>query len=326
MVRACGIDVSLEHLDIDYLSLSNQARRLRLPNSPEGQRKLLKLCKEQKVTLAVMEATGGMERDAHVLLHKGGIPVALTNPLCARRFAQSLGQRAKSDAIDGRILREMGESLKLAVRPPASADQHALARLSVRRTQLLEMRQMEANRRGQEKQPFVRKSIAKTIAFLEKELKQIDAQLSKLVKEDEVLEEAAQIIDAIPGFARKSAVALVCALPELGRLSRQQAGSLAGLACFVCDSGQYKGQRRIQGGRARVRQALFMPALTAIKKFEPTKTMFERLSSRPGHVKMQAIIACMRKLLVIINARVKEMLIRRELHNHDLAAALPGLG
>lgn len=319
-LRVCGIDVCSAHLDLDYLQTSNGQRRSeRLPNTKAGHLKLLKICQQQQITLAVMEATGGMERNAHVVLHGGSIPVTVVTPVRARRFAESQGQLAKSDPIDGRVLREMGESLKkLTPKAPSSEAEYARNRLLVRRLQLVEMRQMEANRQKQETLPPMCKSIDTMIKFLDKQIKGIDEQLSELIKQDEVAEEMVQIIDAIPGFARTSAVALVCALPELGRLNRQQAGALAGLACYADDSGPTKGIRRIRGGRMLVRRALFMPALTAISRFGPTKAMYERLASRPGHVRMQAVTACMRKLLVIINARVKEMLARR-----DLARATP---
>ena len=322
VLRTCGIDVSLDHLDVDCLHVvSGEPVRLRLPNSTVGRQKLLKLCRRHKINLAVMEATGGMERDAHVTLHEGGIPVTITNPLRSRRFAQSQGQLAKNDPIDGRVLREMGTALKLTPKAPASAPEHARQRLSVRRGQLLEMKQMEANRRKQEKLPAMRKSIDAVIACLEKQILQVDEKLSELVKQDEVVEEMAQIIDAIPGFARVSSVALVCAMPELGKVNRQEIGSLGGLACYDCESGKYKGQRRIQGGRSQVRRALFMPTLTAIKLFEPTRRMYQRLIAGPGHVKMQAVTACMHKLLLIINSRVKEMLARRALESRAAVVA-----
>ncbi len=325
--RVCGIDISSEHLDLDYLQASSGQRRSeRLPNSKPGVGKLLKVCRQQKISLAVMEATAGLERNAHVALHQGGIPVAVVNPVRARRFAQSLGQLAKSDPIDGRVLREMGESLthtgKLVARAPSSEEEYARQRLSVRRLQLMEMKQMESNRRKQEPLPAMRKSIDAVIAFLEKQIKSVNEQLSDLIKQDEILEETVQIIDAIPGFARTSAIALVSAMPELGRLSRQRAGALAGLACYDDDSGLVKGIRRIRGGRELVRRAMFMPTLTAIFRFGPTKAMYQRLAARPGHKPMQAITACMRKLLVIINARVKEMLSRRA----AAGVCVPGLG
>lgn len=320
--RVCGVDVSKASLDLEYRRLANgQIRRVSLSNDRAGHQQVRKLCRQEQISLVVLEATGGLERALHLELHGGDVPVALTDPARARYFARAKKKLAKSDKIDAGVLREMGPAMELKATAPLAENEHALQRLHVRRCQLLEIKQMEENRLGQEVQKQCCKSLKATIAFLQKQLREVEAQIQKLIAADALKAEMLQIIDAIPGFARTSAAMLICMLPELGQLNRRQIAALAGLACYDEDSGTLKGVRRIRGGRVLARNALFMPALTAISKFEPTRKMYERLRVRPGHTPKQAVTACMRKLLVIINARVKELLARRAAETAAAAAA-----
>jgi transposase len=303
------VDVSKQHLDCQLIKPA-WSRKLKVGYDPAGIARLADTCVEHQIQIVVLEASGGLERQLVKGLHEAGIAVAVINPARIRYFALSEGQMAKTDPLDADLIARFG--LQKCPRPTAVRDDRdeQLARLSARRGQLVQMKVAEENRLEQECEPLVVKSLEKHLRVLNREIKQIDRKLDELVAQHEELEPKARIADEMTGIGRVSAVALVVSLPELGKLNRKKIAALAGLAPYNHDSGGHSGPRSIHGGRASVRAALYMPTLTAIRFEGKIKRFYLRLLER-GKCKMQALTACMRKMLIILNARVAEALARR---------------
>jgi len=305
--RVCGIDISKQSLDV-HLRTPETETQLKVDYDPQGIQKIIALCLQQQVQIVAVEATGGLQRTLVVALDKAGIALAVINPARIRHFANAEGQLAKTDPLDAQIISLF--ALRMSPPPMKVRDdqQEKIARLATRRDQLISAKVAEDNRFQQESDPDVLNSIEKHLRWLKKEIGQIDRKLDKLVQASKPLEEKVKIADAMVGIGRVSAVALVVSLPELGRLNRRKIAALAGLAPYNDDSGTVHGKRCIHGGRASVRQALYMPTLTATRYEGKIREMYLRLVSR-GKCKMVALTACMRKMLGIINARVAESLL-----------------
>lgn len=308
--RVCGIDVSKQTLDAHLLTPEGE-HVLHVDQNPAGLQKLVDACRRHQIQYAVLEATGGLQRSAHRALHQAGIAVAVVNPGRVRYFARAEGLIAKNDPIDARNIAYFALRLAPPVTPPPSDAQEQMARLSSRRGQLVQGLIAEKNREEQEFDPWCLKDIRKHITWLNRQIARIDKELDKLVSAQEELEHKARIADEFTGIGRVSAVALVVCMPELGRINRRKAAALAGLAPYDNDSGTCKGPRSIRGGRTRIRMALYMPTLTAIRYPGDIQDMYQRLLAR-GKRKMQALVACMRKMLIKVNARVAEALAAKE--------------
>lgn len=301
-----GIDVSKDSLE---LALNDKGKTQYIDNDARGIAKLLTVIKAAGSTVGavVFEATGGFERHAAIALCRAGLPVMVVNPRQARDFAKAMGYLAKTDAIDARALSHFALTLyqserreRLLMRLP-DANQEALQGLITRRGQLLQMRVAEANRLAL-CSPSQRKSIKVVLKTLDKELDRIDQDIDNQLKWH--FAEKLALLKGFKGIGIGTQASLMAALPELGTLSHQQIGKLVGVAPLNSDSGKHKGRRITWGGRADVRSMLYMAALSAIRFNPVIKPFYERLIAK-GKPKKVAIVACMHKMLTILNAIMK---------------------
>jgi transposase len=310
-----GVDVAKDSLAACVLS-GDRRHDAAAPYTDEGVAALLADFTARGVRLVVCEATGGLERRLVVALLAAGLPVVVINPKQMRDFARGLGKRAKNDPVDACVIARFAQMVRPAPRALPSEQQALLNDLAARRSQLVQMRVAELNRLQQATAPRIVRGIGRLIKALDKQVKEVEGLMAEQIAADPQWTATAAILDSVPGIAVTTAHQLVAELPELGRLDRRQIAALAGLAPYDHDSGKYKGQRRIGGGRAQVRCALFMVMLSAIAKNPLIKPVYDRLVAA-GKKKMVALTACMRKLLVILNAMVKN----RTMWNPRLAAA-----
>lgn len=294
-----GVDVAKATLDVasEPAGLTQQ-----VTNDPAGHAALVTLCQAQPVALIVMEATGGYEAAVAATLAAAGLPVAIVNARHVRAFAQALGQLAKTDRIDAAILARFGATLAPTVRPLVDAETQALAALVQRRRQLLEMRHAEVRRREQTA-PVLHPSLDAHIAWLTAELADIDRLLTTTIAASPLWHARDTMLRRVEGVGPALSRMLLANLPELGQVSRRQAAALVGVAPFARDSGTHRGHRVVWGGRHQVRQVLYMATLTAVRYNPVLRPYYESLLAR-GKPKKVALVACMRKLLTILNAMV----------------------
>ena len=298
-----GIDVSKQHLDACW---GNE--QLRLANDAAGWDESIAKLKAADVDLVVVEATGGYERGLVCALQAAGLAVARVNPRQAREFAKSMGVLAKTDKVDARTLRDFADVLARHrdrakyITAPLDEQRALLAALMTRRRQLVDMRVAEANRLEQAGKAAVR-SIKSVLRTLDKQLVDIDGDIDDQL--DEHFKAQRALLDSVKGVGPVTILTLTAALPELGRLQRRQIAKLAGVAPLADDSGQRTGKRRIWGGRAEVRAVVYMAALAAIR-FNPVIGAFHSRLIAAGKPKKVAIVACMRKLLTILNAMLRD--------------------
>ena len=254
-------------------------------------------------TLIVLEATGGFQRAVVAALAAAGLPVVVVNPRQTRDFAKATGQLAKTDALDARALAHFAEAVRPTPRPLPSAQEADLRALLARRRQLVAMRTAEVNRLSSAPPP-VQADLAAHIAWLEQRLATLDETLDTTLRASPVWRERDTLYRSVPGIGPVSARTLLLDLPELGTLSRQRIAALAGVAPFNRDSGTMRGRRAIWGGRAPLRATLYMATLVAVRHNPVLQACYERLLAA-GKAKKVALVACMRKLLTILNAMVK---------------------
>ena len=303
MALFIGIDVAKDFLDVHCRP---DGTAFRVANDPDGHRQLLaRLPAPADVGRIVLEATGGLEAPVAATLAAAGQPVAVVNPRQVRDFAKATGTRAKTDALDAAILAHFAEAIRPEVRPLPSPKVQELRELLDRRTQLLQMRTAERNRLGSTTQQAVRKDLEAHLAWLEKRLQRIDTQLDRLIAADLTWQTNDALLRSIPGVGAPTARALLAQLPELGQLDRRPLACLVGLAPLNCDSGRQKGTRRIIGGRAGVRKALYMAALSAARCPQGLRAFYLRLRAQ-GKAAKVALIAVARKLLCIANAVIRD--------------------
>lgn len=298
-----GIDVAKHELVVGVLPSLAQWT---VANDERGIRELRAQIAALGPHVIVLEATGGYELAVVGALVESQLPVVVVNPRQVRDFAKATGELAKTDAIDALMLARFGERVRPEPRPLADDAQHALDALLTRRRQLLEMLQAEKNRAGQvfaRETKLVRRSLKLHIAYLERELGETDAALAQAIQASPIWREREQLLRSVPGVGRVVATTLLAELPELGRLTRKEIAKLVGLAPLARDSGLFRGRRFIRGGRPGVRAALYMGTLVATKCNPVIRTVYQRLVAA-GKPKKLALVACMRKLLVILNAMV----------------------
>jgi transposase len=256
-------------------------------------------------TIVVLEATGGYERTVTAHCAAAGLPVAVINPRQVRAFAQALGRTAKTDAIDAVLLAQFGVRVQPAVRPIADAETQALAALVLRRRQLVEMIGME-RRRLEQAPPTgkITRDLRNHIRWLERRVENVDDEIGTAIQASPVWRVQDDLLRSVPGIGPTTARTLLAELPELGRLDRRAVAALVGVAPLNCDSGQHRGQRHIWGGRASVRAALYMAAVSAARHNPVLRVFYRRLrdAGKPAKV---ALVATMRKLLTIVNAMLK---------------------
>ena len=299
-----GIDVAKAELVVTVLPA---AERFTTPNDAGGVRALTERLRALGPTLVVLEATGGYELLCVAALAAAAVPVVVVNPRQVRDFARATGQLAKTDRIDADVLARFADVVRPAVRPLADADAHELDALLARRRQLLEMLQAERNRAGQvfgAANRLVRKSLTAHIAYLERELRIADTDLGAMVKRSPAWREKDDLLRSVPGVGPVLSLTLLAELPELGRLSRREIAKLVGVAPLSRDSGTARGRRFVQGGRAGVRAVLYMAALVATKRNAVIRAFYQRLLAA-GKPKKLALVACMRKLLTILNTMAR---------------------
>lgn len=301
-----GIDVSKADL---FVAREGEPKSTRYPNTEHGHRDLIRdLGRDGAPSeLIVVEATGGYEKRLVTALGAQGLPVVVVNPRQVRDFAKATGQLAKTDKIDAHVLADFGARVKPEIRELATEEQEEFRDFLVRHEQLTQMLVAEKNRllqaEGRSRQ-VLRKKIKNHIRFLERELELLDSDLDDTLKKSSVWKEKDDLLQSVPGIGKQTARTLLCLVPELGTLRAGEIGKLIGLAPFNRDSGKLRGQRHIRGGRARVRAVLYMATLVATRHNPTVKTWYQRLLAA-GKLKKVALAACMRKLLVVVNAMLK---------------------
>jgi len=299
-----GIDVAKGEL---VIAASPTAERWTVSNDERGVRTLVDRLQGVAPILIVLEATGGYELLCVAALAAAELPVVVVNPRQVRDFARATGQLAKTDRLDADVLAQFAEKVRPAVRPLPMPDAQELDALLTRRRQLLEMLGAERNRLGQvfgTGKRSVRKSLKTHIAFLERELRIADSDLDVAVRRSPLWREQEDLLRSVPGIGPVVSRTLLAGLPELGRLSRREIAKLVGVAPLSRDSGTLRGRRFVQGGRAPVRAVLYMAALVAARRNPVIRAFYLRLVAA-GKPKKLALVACMRKLLTILNVMMR---------------------
>lgn len=296
-----GVDVSKDTLDIAW----SDGRAESIANEAKAIEDFVARVKAASASQVVMEATGGYERTVLLMLSRAGVPAVAVNPRQVRDFAKAMGRLAKTDRIDARILCEFAERMKPEVRVVPDEQLMELEAIVQRRQQLVEMLAAEKNRQKQASSRIVARSIQQNIAFLSKQLSDVDEDLDSRLKKTPIWQAKADLLTTVPGVGRVTALRLCASLPELGTLDRKQIAALVGIAPLNRDSGQHQGKRQCWGGRAAVRTALYLATLTA-RKYEPSLKAFHTRLIAAGKAKKVALIACARKLLVTLNAMVRQ--------------------
>lgn len=297
-----GIDLSKKHLDV---ATHSDKHSWRLPNSVQGRHTLVRRLHRLQPALVVLEASGGLERAVAQCLRQAGLPVSVVNPRRVRDFAKALGLLAKTDRLDAKVLAQFAASVRPPVRDWADASTQQLQALLTRRRQLLDMLAAEKNRLPLA-HPSVQPQLQSHIAHLEEQLRQLDEQAQQLQQGNAAWQTRIQLLQSVPGVGPVLTSTLLGCLPELGSLNRRQIAALAGLAPFNCDSGQFQGQRHIWGGRPLVRWALYMATVSALRCNQVIQHFYRHLKAQ-GKASKVALVACMRKLLSILNAMLKHL-------------------
>jgi transposase len=294
-----GIDVAKATLDV---WVSGEAQGWTIPNDEVGIAKLTEQLQSRPVRLVVLEPTGGYEYAAVVALSVAGLTVAVVNPRQARDFARATGQLAKTDRIDARVLARFGAAIDPAARPLPSEETRELDQLVTRRRQVRDMLQAEKNRRDHAR-GTVKRRVQAHIAWLTDELSTVEDELRTRIEASPLWRAKEDLLRSVPGVGPTTAFTLLAELPELGTLTGREIAALVGVAPFARDSGTLRGKRVTWGGRTSVRTCLYMAAVTASRHNPPLKAFYQRLLAA-GKAKKLAVIACLRKLLVILNAIV----------------------
>lgn len=295
-----GVDVSKAILDVYILP---HKKYMQFKNNPKDIRKLVKKLAVFSGASIVMEATGGYEKLAAQSLSAANFHLSIINPRFIRDFAKALGKLAKTDRIDAEVVALYAAKVQPKATTMYNENQQKLADLNARRRQIIEMITMEKNRLDKAT-PELKKSIQRIIKVLEKELESINAALAKSIQHDNAFAHKSTLLNSIKGVGPVVATGVLADLPELGMLDSRQVTALAGLAPYNRDSGTLRGKRTIWGGRASVRSALYMAALVATRHNPQIKAFYERLCNK-GKQKKVALVACMRKLLIMMNAMIK---------------------
>lgn len=299
-VSFVGVDVSKSKFDVMILP---EGTHLTCPYDREGIDELLAQLPKHDC-IVVLESTGGYERRLAGELVEAGYRTAIVNPRQVRDFARGIGVLAKNDRTDARVLAIYAQHVQLRFFDKPSEKQQELTALVVRRRQLVALQNAESNRLEQTTVKLAAKSIRHVLDLLRKELKKLDAEIARLIQADDDWRNKAELLQSVPGVGPGTSASLVAELPELGKLNRQQIASLVGLAPFCRDSGQFRGQRSIWGGRGSVRTALYMAAFNA-KRCNPVIRDFANRLQQAGKRSKVILTACMRKLLVILNTMVR---------------------
>lgn len=295
-----GIDVSKERLDV---TMRPSGESESVSNDKDGIEALVKRLREVGPSLIVLEATGGLERGVTRGLASAELPVVVVNPRQVRDFAKATGQLAKTDRIDALVLARFGEAVRPALRPLPDELTMELRALIARRRQITEMIVAERNRLSRASKS-VKKRIDAHIGWLEAELDRADKDLDQSIGQSPIWREKEDLLRSVPGIGPVISRSLIAELPELGELNRKQIAALVGVAPLNRDSGTLRGRRRIWGGRATVRAVLYMAALVASRRNAVIGGFYKRLRNA-GKAPKVALVACMRKLLTVLNSMIK---------------------
>lgn len=295
-----GVDVSKKGLDVDSYPESHQ---MHFANDEAGCQQLCAQLLELRPKGVIVEATGGLETALVGVLAMAGLPVVVINPKQGRDFARAIGVLAKTDSVDARVLARFGEAVKPPCRPIKNGELQQLEEVLTRRRQLVEMVVAEQNRK-QQASPRMAKEIEEHLAWLKRRIQGTDNDLGNAIKASPIWQAKADLLDSIPGVGKVTVCTLLAELPELGALNRREISALVGVCPYSRDSGSYRGKRRIWGGRAGVRSVLYMATLVAIRFNPRLRQVYERLLSA-GKLKKVAIVACMHKMLIIMNAMLR---------------------
>ena len=296
-----GIDVSKAHLDV---AVGKGAEVIWTGNDEKGIAMISALLREAQPNLIVVESTGGLERALIKELYLVGLPVALVNPGRVREFAKSIGQLAKTDKIDARLLANFAEAVKPSKVILPSEQEQYLSALVTRRRQVVDMLTAEGNHLLSTPIPL-RELVERNIACLEEQKKEVEEKMDDFIEHDPHFRTKSDLLRSAPGVGPVLSKILISDLPELGKLDRKKIASLVGVAPFNKDSGRFRGKRRIKGGRANIRSVLYMATVSAIRWNPILNVFYHRLLSY-GKEKKVAIVACMRKFLIILNAMIRD--------------------
>jgi transposase len=296
-----GIDVAKVHLD---LAERPAATHERYPNDEAGIARIVARLQALQPTLIVLEASGGLEVPLVAALAAAGLAVAVVNPRQVRDFARAVGQLAKTDVLDAHLLARFAEVVRPDPRPVPDAEAQALSALLARRQQVIAMLVAEQQRLPTTL-PTLRPRVEAHIAWLRQERDELDQDLRRQIRQSPVWREDDDLLQSVPGVGPVLATTLIAELPELGRLNRKQIATLVGVAPLNCESGMLRGRRIIWGGRARVRAALWMGTLVAVQRNPTIRAFYQRLVAA-GRPKKVALTAAMHKLLLVLNALLRQ--------------------
>ena len=299
--KFAGIDVSKSTLDVCIEPLG---QTLHVAYDEAGIGQTVERLKEAGPALIVIEATGGLEVRIATELASKGLPVAVINPRQARDFAKATGQLAKTDQVDAAVLAAFARAIRPQARPLKDEDTCALSDMVSRRRQLIGMRVQETLRLGTAASKPLEKSLKKHIVWLDKQITEIDHDLTSRLRESDVWRAKDDLLRSIPGVGNITTRTLLAKCPELGTLNRREIAALIGVAPLANDSGKHRGKRFIWGGRAEVRAVLYMATVSAMRCNDAIKVFAERLK-KAGKPPKVVIVACMRKLLIIMNSMLK---------------------
>jgi transposase len=296
-----GIDVSKDKLDVAVLG---ERQETQVDNTAQGIAQLVAWMQELQPELIVVEATGGYQRAVVEALFWAGLAVAVVNPVRVRQFARACGLVAKTDKLDALVLAEFGQRVQPKRYTGKSEAEKQLSALLVRRKQVEEMLKAEQNRL-RTISPSLRGSVERSIAFLKEEKKILDEQIQQFLTEQQAWQEQTKILGSAPGVGPVTTATLLADLPELGKMDRKKIAALVGVAPMNYDSGKKRGYRKTKGGRTNVRSVLYMSTLVATRYNPVIQTQYQHLLKR-GKLKKVALTACMRKLLTILNAMMRD--------------------
>jgi transposase len=302
MEHFVGIDVAKDRLDVH---LRPSAEAFAVARDGEGLAQLVERLRALVPRLVVMEATGGYETIVASALAAAQLPLAVVNPRRIRDFARATGRLAKTDRLDAAAIAHFAEAVQPSARPIADAQALALGELVARRRQVIEMMVAERNRRRMARQSRVLKAIDRHLVLLQAELSELEGDIDGAIRDTPAWQEEADLLDSVPGIGPVTRRTLIAELPELGQLTRRKIAALVGVAPINRDSGTMRGRRTIAGGRAAVRATLFMATLVASRANPVIAAYYAKLRAA-GKTGKQALTACMRKLIVILNAIMRD--------------------
>jgi transposase len=302
---AVGIDVSKARLDWQARSVQDVRGGGSVANDQADWAALAEHIKPLKPSWVIVEATGGLERGVVGVLGGAGLPVVVVNPRQVRDFAKALGKLAKTDRLDAGVLARFALAVRPAIRPLPGPQEQLFRELVRRYGQLVEATTAETNRLKQAASPAVRQNIKLTVRFLRQQRQKIAKQLDQTIQASPLWRQHDQLLQGVQGVGPVTVRMMLSQLPELGQINRRQIAALVGVAPLNRDSGQSRGRRTIWGGRAPVRAVLYMATLAAVRHNRVLKAMYHRLLAA-GKLKKVALVGCMRKLLTILNAMLRD--------------------